>query len=188
MRRRFLQKVFAHCPCNPALQILHTRPDVHKVAGVFIVMVKDQIYFFGDTTVNIDPTAEDLAEIALLAGKTVRTYFDTEPRIAMLSFSTAGCNVECKFCQNWELSQFRPEQVQAYDLPPAALIAATASWAGSSAIRTVGNSAASRCSAKAARMASAETITAEVRDWLGTADEGDECIILLDDYGGSCAT
>ena len=35
---------------------------------------------------------------------------------------------------------------------------------------------------------SAETITAEVRDWLAAADEGDECVILLDDYGGSCAT
>jgi pyruvate formate lyase activating enzyme len=38
------------------------------------------------------------------------------------SYSTAGCNVECKFCQNWELSQFRPEQVQAYDLPPKTLV------------------------------------------------------------------
>jgi pyruvate formate lyase activating enzyme len=38
------------------------------------------------------------------------------------SYSTAGCNVECKFCQNWELSQFRPEQVQAYDLPPRTLV------------------------------------------------------------------
>ncbi|MCU0234825.1 MAG: AmmeMemoRadiSam system radical SAM enzyme [Thermoanaerobaculales bacterium] len=46
------------------------------------------------------------------------------PGESAFSFSTAGCNVECKFCQNWELSQFRPEQVAAYPLPPERLVEA----------------------------------------------------------------
>ncbi|HSO24005.1 MAG TPA: AmmeMemoRadiSam system radical SAM enzyme [Chondromyces sp.] len=53
-----------------------------------------------------------------------KPFFHVMPGEKAFSFSTAGCNVECKFCQNWELSQFRPEQVEAYDLPPAALVAA----------------------------------------------------------------
>jgi pyruvate formate lyase activating enzyme len=46
------------------------------------------------------------------------------PGSRALSYATAGCNVECKFCQNWEISQFRPEQVRAAWMPPKALIAA----------------------------------------------------------------
>jgi pyruvate formate lyase activating enzyme len=52
-----------------------------------------------------------------------KPLFHVLPGEKAFSFSTAGCNVECKFCQNWELSQFRPEQVQAYDLPPETLAA-----------------------------------------------------------------
>jgi pyruvate formate lyase activating enzyme len=53
-----------------------------------------------------------------------KPFFHVMPGERALSFSTAGCNVECKFCQNWEISQFRPEQVTAYDLPPRDLVAA----------------------------------------------------------------
>jgi pyruvate formate lyase activating enzyme len=53
-----------------------------------------------------------------------KPFFHVLPGEKAFSFSTAGCNFECKFCQNWELSQFRPEQVQAYQLPPPALVAA----------------------------------------------------------------
>ena len=58
-----------------------------------------------------------------------KPFFHVMPGEKALSFSTAGCNVECKFCQNWEISQFRPEQVEAYDLPPRTL-AATAKRTG----------------------------------------------------------
>ncbi len=47
-----------------------------------------------------------------------KPFFHVLPGEKAFSFATAGCNVECKFCQNWEISQFRPEQVEAYDLPP----------------------------------------------------------------------
>jgi len=53
-----------------------------------------------------------------------KPLFHVLPGEKAFSFSTAGCNVECKFCQNWEISQYRPEQVQAYYLPPEKLVAA----------------------------------------------------------------
>jgi pyruvate formate lyase activating enzyme len=53
-----------------------------------------------------------------------KPLFHVLPGEQAFSYATAGCNVECKFCQNWEISQFRPEQVRAYYLPPDALAAA----------------------------------------------------------------
>jgi len=53
-----------------------------------------------------------------------KPFFHVLPGAQALSYATAGCNVECKFCQNWEISQFRPEQVRAVWLPPKALVAA----------------------------------------------------------------
>jgi malate dehydrogenase (oxaloacetate-decarboxylating)(NADP+) len=74
---------------RPALQTIGTAPDTHKVAGMHIMIVRDKVYFFVDTTVNIEPTAEDLAEIACMAAEEVRR-FDMEPRVALLSFSNFG--------------------------------------------------------------------------------------------------
>ncbi|HHQ48246.1 MAG TPA: AmmeMemoRadiSam system radical SAM enzyme, partial [Acidobacteria bacterium] len=51
-----------------------------------------------------------------------KPFFHVLPGKMALSFATAGCNVECKFCQNWEISQFRPEQVSSYWLPPKAMV------------------------------------------------------------------
>jgi len=53
-----------------------------------------------------------------------KPLFHVMPGELALSFATAGCNVECKFCQNWEISQFRPEQVRSIYLPPEALVEA----------------------------------------------------------------
>ncbi len=74
---------------RPALQIIGMREDVKKVAGLNMMIMKDKIMFFGDTTVNIEPTAEDLAEIAILSANAAKR-FDVEPRVAMLSFSNFG--------------------------------------------------------------------------------------------------
>ncbi len=75
---------------RPALQIVKTRAGVNKVAGMYIVITKDQrVFFFTDATVNIDPSAEDLAEIAILASDAA-CNFDIDPRVAMLSFSNFG--------------------------------------------------------------------------------------------------
>jgi len=74
---------------RPALQVVHTREGIRRVAGLYIMIVRDRVYFFTDATVNIDPDAEELAEIAILAADLARE-FDIEPRIAMLSFSNFG--------------------------------------------------------------------------------------------------
>jgi malate dehydrogenase (oxaloacetate-decarboxylating)(NADP+) len=60
-------------------------------AGVYMMLFRDQILFFADTTVNIDPTAEDLADIAICAAEEAK-FFDIEPKVAMLSFSNFGSN------------------------------------------------------------------------------------------------
>ena len=75
---------------RPAVQLLHTAPGAKLVAGMYLVVFRKRVMFFADATVNIEPDAAALAEIAVLAGKTVRTLFDVEPRVAMLSFSNFG--------------------------------------------------------------------------------------------------
>jgi malate dehydrogenase (oxaloacetate-decarboxylating)(NADP+) len=74
---------------RPALQIHHTRPDATLVVGVYIMIVEDKVYLFTDTTVNIDPSAEQLAEVACLAAGFAR-QLELEPRVAFLSFSNFG--------------------------------------------------------------------------------------------------
>jgi len=76
---------------RPALQILHTRPGVQRVSGCYILILGDRLLFLADTTVNIDPSAEDLAEIALLTAEFAHR-FNVVPRVAMLSFSNFGSN------------------------------------------------------------------------------------------------
>ncbi len=76
---------------RPALQIIGMKPGVKSVAGMYAVIAKKGTYFFSDTTVNINPDAETLAEIALQSAETVR-QFDIEPRVGMLSFSSFGSN------------------------------------------------------------------------------------------------
>jgi malate dehydrogenase (oxaloacetate-decarboxylating)(NADP+) len=74
---------------RPALQVFHTRPGVTRASGVYIVIVKGRVYLFTDATVNIDPDAQELAEIAISAADFARTL-DIEPKVAMLSFSNFG--------------------------------------------------------------------------------------------------
>jgi malate dehydrogenase (oxaloacetate-decarboxylating)(NADP+) len=74
---------------RPALRIHHTAPGAARAAGVYIMIVDDRVYLFTDATVNIDPTAEDLAEIACLAANFARKL-ELDPRVAFLSFSNFG--------------------------------------------------------------------------------------------------
>ncbi len=74
---------------RPALQTIDMQPGISKVAGMYMMLVKDQLYFFADTTVNIDPDSEMLAEIAELTADFVRRL-GIEPYVAMLSFSNFG--------------------------------------------------------------------------------------------------
>ncbi len=74
---------------RPALQIIKTQEGVRIVSGVYMMIFRDRVIFLADTTVNIEPTAEDLVEIAVSAASVARAL-DFEPRIAMLSFSNFG--------------------------------------------------------------------------------------------------
>jgi malate dehydrogenase (oxaloacetate-decarboxylating)(NADP+) len=75
---------------RPALQVIAVRPGLRKVSGVYVLITPDgEIYFLADATVNIEPSAEDLAEIAVCAAETARR-FGQEPRVALLSFSNFG--------------------------------------------------------------------------------------------------
>jgi malate dehydrogenase (oxaloacetate-decarboxylating)(NADP+) len=74
---------------RPALQTLGTAPGVKHVAGLYMMVLERELLFFADTTVNIDPGAEALAEIATLSAAFVRRL-GLVPRVAMLSFSNFG--------------------------------------------------------------------------------------------------
>ncbi|MEI3604261.1 phosphate acetyltransferase [Pseudogracilibacillus sp. SE30717A] len=74
---------------RPALQIIKTKEGVRKTSGVFVMVRNDEKYMFADCAINIAPTSEDLAEIAIESARTAK-LFNVDPRVAMLSFSTKG--------------------------------------------------------------------------------------------------
>jgi len=75
---------------RPALEIVRVREGLHRVSGCYAMITrKGDVYFLADTSVNIEPTAEDLVEIALCTAQTARR-FDFVPRVALLSFSSFG--------------------------------------------------------------------------------------------------
>ena len=74
---------------RPALQIIGKKDGARIIAGLYMMVFKNRTIFIADATVNIEPTSEDLAEIALLAAEKVQ-QMDMEPRVAMLSFSNFG--------------------------------------------------------------------------------------------------
>ncbi|HEX9605612.1 MAG TPA: phosphate acyltransferase, partial [Gemmatimonadaceae bacterium] len=74
---------------RPALQVIGPHPKAEIVSGLYMLVFEKHVIFCGDTTVNIDPTAEQLAQIAYSAGRIVQTFGIT-PKIAMLSFSNFG--------------------------------------------------------------------------------------------------
>jgi malate dehydrogenase (oxaloacetate-decarboxylating)(NADP+) len=75
---------------RPALQVIKVREDVHRVSGLYVLVTrKGDLLFLADCSVNVEPTAEELAEIASCAAEAARR-FDVVPRVALLSFSNFG--------------------------------------------------------------------------------------------------
>ena len=74
---------------RPSLHVLNKRKGINRISGVYLMVFKNKIKLFADTTMNIDTTPEILAETAILTAELARE-FDIEPRIAMLSFSNFG--------------------------------------------------------------------------------------------------
>jgi malate dehydrogenase (oxaloacetate-decarboxylating)(NADP+) len=94
---------------RPALQVIGVREGIHKVSGIYLIITrKGDLYFLADATVNINPSAEDLAEIALCVAQEARR-FNVEPRVAMLSFSSFG-STKHEYCDKMrraaELARF----------------------------------------------------------------------------------
>ena len=75
---------------RPALQTLPLEETTSVIAGMYMMVFPKEVMFFADTTVNIDPNAEQLAEIAICAADTVKRLLEIKPRVAMLSFSNFG--------------------------------------------------------------------------------------------------
>ncbi|MEO6463629.1 MAG: NADP-dependent malic enzyme [Candidatus Eisenbacteria bacterium] len=87
----FVGGIDRHYPetLRPALSIVRTRDSVGRACGIYVLMFKSELLFLADTTVNIDPGAQELAEIAQLTARVARR-FEVEPRVALLSFSNFG--------------------------------------------------------------------------------------------------
>lgn len=75
---------------RPFLEVVGARKNM-RIAGVYMMLFKERIFFLADTTVNIEPSASDLADIAICAAEEAR-FFDVDPKVAMLSFSNFGSN------------------------------------------------------------------------------------------------
>ncbi len=76
-------------PIRPALQIIGMQEGIKRAAGMYVLMTKQGPFFFADTTMNVNPTAEELADITVLAANAVKRFGIT-PRVAMLSYSNFG--------------------------------------------------------------------------------------------------
>jgi malate dehydrogenase (oxaloacetate-decarboxylating)(NADP+) len=74
---------------RPGLEVIPIREGLRRVAGLYMMITLKGVYFFADATVNIEPSAEDLAEIAITAAETAER-FNVKPRVALLSFSNFG--------------------------------------------------------------------------------------------------
>lgn len=73
----------------PALQVIGVEPGIRRVAGMYIISTKKGPFFFADTTVNVNPTVDELVDIIGITARGVR-FFDFEPRMAVLSYSNFG--------------------------------------------------------------------------------------------------
>ena len=76
---------------RPALQAIGVKPG-SRLAGIYMMVFKRRLCWFADTTVNIQPNAEELADIAIQTSKFAQSFMVDEPRVAMLSFSNFGSN------------------------------------------------------------------------------------------------
>jgi len=95
---------------RPALQIHHTLEGVSKVAGIYLLLFEERMLFITDTTVNQDPTADEMAEIAWLASRVAENYFEVDAKVAFLSYSNFGSNIDERSLKVREAVQIAKER------------------------------------------------------------------------------
>ncbi|MCW6653690.1 phosphate acetyltransferase [Aerococcaceae bacterium NML191292] len=103
---------------RPALQIIKTKPGVSRTSGAFIMVPAEndgQKLVFADCAININPNAQELAEIAVEAAHTAK-IFDIEPRVAMLSFSTKGSATSAEVDKVAEATKIAQELAPEYQI------------------------------------------------------------------------
>jgi phosphotransacetylase len=89
--------------------VIGLAPGAKRVSGMYMLALERRVLFFADATVNITPDARILAEIACATGRAVREYFETEPRVAMLSFSNFGSVVHAQSAASAEAVRLAKE-------------------------------------------------------------------------------
>ncbi|MFV0557771.1 MAG: phosphate acetyltransferase [Enterococcus sp.] len=102
---------------RPALQIIKTKPGVSRTSGAFLmVRGRDQEkYIFSDCAINVNPTAQELAEIAVDSARTAE-LFDIEPKVALLSFSSKGSAHSEEVTKVMEATKIAQEMAPEYDI------------------------------------------------------------------------
>lgn len=102
---------------RPALQIIKTKPGVSRTSGAFIMLRgrDNEKYLFSDCAINVNPNAQELAEIAVESAKTAE-MFGIEPKVAMLSFSTKGSAVAEEATKVAEATKIAQELAPQYDI------------------------------------------------------------------------
>ena len=106
---------------RPGLQVIKTAPGIKSVSSCFIMIAPnkenpynpDGVAVFADCAINIEPTAEELADIAISSAKTAKNIAGIEPKVAMLSFSTKGSGNDDKYTQSVPKMQKATELAQA---------------------------------------------------------------------------
>jgi len=83
---------------KPAIQCIGAKPG-SRLAGIYMMIFKKRVLWFADTTVNIDPNAEELADIAIQTAQLAQSFMVQEPKVAMLSFSNFGSNSHPSVCK-----------------------------------------------------------------------------------------
>lgn len=76
---------------RPALQLIERAPGFSLVSSIFFMLLRDKVYVYGDCAINVDPSAHELAEIAVASAQTARA-FGVAPRVAMLSYASGDSN------------------------------------------------------------------------------------------------
>lgn len=100
---------------RPALQIIKTRPGSSRTSGAFIMTKRNETYLFSDCAININPSAQELAEIAVESAKTAE-LFDIDPTVAMLSFSTKGSAKSAEVDKVIEATRIAKELAPNYEI------------------------------------------------------------------------